>query len=159
MNNNLIWIDHLRDFENNRNSTYNPAIKATPDQLWEPNKDKVEMVRILPNKYYESINDRKKIARAEAVRRTKRIIQKFRDQDKYEVGDLVRVKMSTIFSGIRQLIKSGNSKQIVVEYTPDTFVIDKVIYPRNLQISRHRYVLRNADGQLRETLWEVTRFC
>jgi hypothetical protein len=53
--------------------------------------------------------------------------------------------MSTIFSQIRKLQKSGLSKQIVVEFSPQVFTIYKKIHPRNKQLSRARFVLMNDE--------------
>jgi hypothetical protein len=55
--------------------------------------------------------------------------------------------MSSIFSNVRRLIKEGNSKQIVVTYTLEMFLVSHVIVPRNKLLERKRYILINAEGK------------
>ena len=51
----------------------------------------------------------------------KRIIREIKKKtaEKFQVGDLVRVKMGALFFKIRKLIKSVNEKLIVVNFFPD----------------------------------------
>ena len=75
-------------------------------------------------------------------------IQKFQKEDDYQVGDHVRLKMSSIFSNIRKLIKANETKQIAVTYSPIVYQIVKVITPRNGLLERKRYVLGKPNGDV-----------
>jgi hypothetical protein len=46
----------------------------------------------------------------------KRIINAIKNNDtiEYKIGDFVQVKMGTLYSSVRKLIKSGDKKNIVV---------------------------------------------
>ena len=59
----------------------------------------------------------------------KRIVREIKKStaNKFEVGDLVRVKMGALFSKIRKLIKSDNKKLIVVNYSPDVYTISSIL--------------------------------
>jgi hypothetical protein len=46
---------------------------------------------------------------------------------------------------VRRLVKDGHTKQIVVNWTPDLFVVNRVIIPRNKLLERRRYMLQNED--------------
>ena len=54
------------------------------------------------------------------------------------------LKMSS--NSIKRLVKAGNTKQIVVNYSPLVFKILKKITPRNGLLERSRYVCVTADG-------------
>ena len=70
---------------------------------------------------------------------------------KFEVGDLVRVKMGAIFSKIRKLIKSDNKKLIVVNYSPDVYTISSILQ-KDLKDTRD-YLRRKVEYEnLRYTL-------
>ena len=43
------------------------------------------------------------------------------------VGDFVRVKLSQLYSQVRKMVKQGDKKYIVVKYSPDIYIIDKVL--------------------------------
>ena len=59
----------------------------------------------------------------------KRIIREIKKStaNKFEVGDLVRVKMVALFSKIRNLMKSDNKKPIVVNYSPNVYTISSIL--------------------------------
>jgi hypothetical protein len=59
----------------------------------------------------------------------RRIINAIKNNDTTEckIGDFVRVKMGTLYSKIRKLIKSGDKKNIVVNYSPTIFQISSIL--------------------------------
>ena len=84
----------------------------------------------------------------------KRIIREIKKStaEKFQVGDLVRVKMGALFSKIRKLIKSDNKKLIVVNYSPDVYTISSILNKdlkdtrdhlrRTVQYENLRYTLK-----------------
>jgi hypothetical protein len=54
--------------------------------------------------------------------------------------------MSSLFSNIRKEYKSGNSKKIVVKYSPTIYLIDKVIHKRTGLLELNTYIVKNMDG-------------
>ena len=75
-------------------------------------------------------------------------------QNKLAVRDRVRIRMSSLFSNLRQVEKAGYAKNVVVRYTPAVFIIVKVIppkrdslgYPLYSVIGPNRKLLRNNGG-------------
>lgn len=134
------WTRVLRDIENNKNNTYNENIKATADDIWSPDKEK-------PDLRTEG-DDKKVIAQQETRRRVEKEMEKFKEMDDFQKGDLVRVKMSSLFSGVRKLVKAKLTKQIVVSYSPEVFEIEKVVIPRKNMLARRKYYLENRDGMV-----------
>jgi hypothetical protein len=49
------------------------------------------------------------------------------DTTEYKIGDFVRVKMGTLYSKVRKLIKSGDKKNIVVNYSPTVYKITHML--------------------------------
>jgi hypothetical protein len=90
--------------------------------------------------------DKPKIAKAHVLHRAMQQIQRFEHEDNYQVGDMVRVKMSSIFSNVRKLVKNNATKQIVVTYSPDVYRVQRVIIPRRGLLERKRYILVKENG-------------
>jgi hypothetical protein len=75
--------------------------------------------------------------------------------EEYKVNDYVRVKMSTLYSSVRKIIKSGDKKLLVVNYSPTLYqiksILQKDIKDRNvgnnvISYEKKRYTLKNLDG-------------
>ena len=96
----------------------------------------------------EQTNEEAKLtAKISLIKKAMDKIRKFRELDRFRVGDIVRVKMSSIFSNVRKLVKDDNTAQIVVTYTPELFVVHKVVTPRKRLLERRKYILKNGDGR------------
>lgn len=143
-NGNQQWYDILDKVADNKNATFNSTVKNTPNTIWSP--DKEDIPRTLPEVFAE--NNPKLKAKLSLIKRAIKKIEKFKEEDNYSVGEIVRVKMSSIFTNVRRLVKEGNTKQIVVTYTPELFIVNRVISPRNKLLERKRYLLENADGKI-----------
>lgn len=135
-NHNKVWYDIIEEIGNNKNTAFNSSVGNAPVDIWSPEKDER---RMLPT-------DARYKARAELVKKGKQKLEQFKEEDNLQVGQLVRVKMSSIFANIRKLVKDKNTKQIVVQYTPELFVVSRVIIPRTGVLERKRYMLENDDG-------------
>ena len=142
--NSLRWYDKLDQVEEHRNNAYNESIKAYPNQVWSPDKDKVSP-RTLPESVAKE--NPKLLARVNIAKKALKTIKKYKQIDNYEVGDQVRIKMSAIFNNIRKLLKEGNSKQIVVSYTPEVFTVNKVIQKSGV-LERNKYLIENNEGNI-----------
>lgn len=137
-NNNIRWTTYLKDVEENKNNTYNETVKASPNEIWTPDKNKDFSVKNTKNK-------KKLEAQKNIKKQVQKEIKKFKNKDDYDVDDDVRIKMSSIFSNVRKLIKQKNTKQLIINYSPDIFVIHKKIIPRQGTLERNRYVLKNKN--------------
>lgn len=140
----LVWHTHLRDVEENKNGSYSSTTKSTPDELW--SGDKVPLpAQQLPEAML--VNMPKRRAQRAVLERAKAQIKRFREHE-FQVGDLVRVRMQAIFANLRAKVKAGDTKNIIVHFTPLIFTIDRVIRPHNESLERNRYVLRNTAGHM-----------
>ena len=60
--------------------------------------------------------------------------------------------MDEIFKNGKAQVKAGNTKQLIVTYSPSIFTIYKKIIPRNGLLERSRYILKaNDNGKLLRT--------
>lgn len=142
-NQNNKWFDILDKIADNKNGTFNATVKNSPAEIWTPDKEEIER----PNQYQEN-EDPKLTAKKSLIKKAMDKIKKFKELDSFKVGDVVRVKMSSIFSNVRKLVKDNNTKQIVVAYTPELFTVSKVIIPRRKLLERRKYILKNQDGRV-----------
>ena len=143
-NEDLIWYSHLTEIENNKNGSFSSSTKASPDEIWTPGKVK------LPDRHLPAaILDKnpKLKARKSLLDKAKKAITQFRSHE-YEVGNLVRVRMSSIFANLRARVKAGDTKNILVNFTPTIYRIARVIKPHNELLERNRYELENEAGHL-----------
>ncbi len=65
--NDLNWASRLKAIEDNKNRTYNSTIKATPDEIWSPDKEAPVLHRYLPNILIDKTN-KKLVAKANILR-------------------------------------------------------------------------------------------
>ena len=87
----------------------------------------------------------------EIKKNVKQQIKKFKDTE-FNVGDTVRLRMDEIFKNIKAKVKAGETKNIIVTYSPSIFTIYKKIIPRNGLLERSRYILKaNDNGKLLRT--------
>ena len=134
-NNNRNWTNSLQIACDNLNSQRNGTTKKTPISVWRQG---------------HQIEDRDKDI---VDLHKKRIIREIKKStaEKFQVGDLVRVKMGALFSKIRKLIKSDNKKLIVVNHSPDVYTISSILN-KDLKDTRD-YLRRNVEYEnLRYTL-------
>ena len=79
--------------------------------------------------------------RREHTKRLEGRLRKFRGQLLRE-GDHVRVRLANFQSGVRQQIKMGNRKQIVIRFSPEIYVVKGVI---DRSVNK-LYTLATQDG-------------
>ena len=79
--------------------------------------------------------------RREHTKRLEGRLRKFRGQLLRE-GDHVRVRLANFQSGVRQQIKMGNRKQIVIRFSPEIYVVKGVIDRRVNKL----YIVATQDG-------------
>ena len=145
-NNNLVWINSLDMLCENKNNSWNSVLKATPVQLWKPTNIPLP---IRQRKLPESFNkvDLDHMVQTNRVQNTKKSIADFKAHE-FQLGDIVRVKMSSIYNNIKKMVKSGNTKHIVINFSPDLYKIIKVIKSRMKGLSRDAYIVSNLNDQI-----------
>jgi hypothetical protein len=141
-NDNHSWVNELRTIEEVKNRTYNMNLKSSPNEVWAQNKEVVDL-RENPDP-----DDKQVVAAKTARERVVDAVNKWQHSDDYKKGEPVRVKMSSVFSGVRKLVKSKLTKQLVVTYTPEIFKVHHVVVPRKRMLARRRYYLENNKGEI-----------
>lgn len=122
------WIDHLDELRDNLNSNRHGVTNTTPDNLYQTNNEAVKL---------------KSRLRIDA--RAKKILSKEPD---FQVGDLVRIKNSALYSKVREKIKAGGKKNIVVTFSPEIFRIYQVVRNRNQGYQNTQYLVKRLDNSL-----------
>jgi len=141
--NSLRWIDELDDYVYNRNHTKHSRIKFLPAEVWQPTKTKVDKINIpksddkLNN---EQINSKVLVSLEKSV---KKKLERYEDA-KLQVGDKVRILLSAIDTKIRKMIKQGDSKKVVLKFSPKVFTIRRVVN-QNKELLKPKYYLDSED--------------
>jgi hypothetical protein len=134
-NNTLAWLPHLRGIQSAKNSQWNPNHEATPDQI---------MTRFESNEP----NDRKYFRK---LKKNQTDFYKSRlenyEENLLSPGDYVRIKLATRQTQIRQKIKAGNKKLVVVHWTPEVYRIRERKMPKQGRIGFPKYIVENEEGQ------------
>ncbi len=81
------------------------------------------------------------------LKNVKKKINEFKDNE-FEEGDSVRLRMDEIFKNVKNLVKQGDTKNIIITYSPSIFTIYKKIIPRKGLLERCRYILQANNGRL-----------
>jgi hypothetical protein len=132
------WTNYLQICADLMNSQKNSTTKENPDDIWkeghelagEKNQDVIRL-------------------------HERRIASAVKNNTKYKVGDYVRVKMATLYSSVRKIIKSGDKKLLVVNYSPTLYQIksilqkdikDRILGNNVISYEEKRYTLKNLDG-------------
>lgn len=136
--NTLDWTDKLRTVERAINESYHSELRTTPDTLWKAAPFKKRSRRQMSPEELD-------INRRQAER-----VEEFQ-HSQFKVGDKVRVALSAFYSGVRKIEKAGDSKNLVVKWTPDVYEVTRVVYPRQKnKLERPKYEVGHA-GQLFQT--------
>jgi hypothetical protein len=140
--NDLNWIDYLDDCVYNRNHSKQNTIKFIPADVWSPTtesikKDTKQIKQALHIEERLNINEIQNKVLDESKKRAKRIIQKY-EQQNFDIGDKCRILLSVIDPKLRKLIKQGNKKLIVAQWSPKVFQVSEKINI-NKEFSKVKY--------------------
>jgi hypothetical protein len=139
------WVDQLRKIERYKNNTYTSAIDTAPARVWN------NTIEQIPFELGRDQNEQASLqvdAKQRILKNVRKQILKFKNTE-LEVGDRVRVRMDQVSNNIRALVKSGDTKKIVVVWSPIIFKVLKKITPktiRGISFERSRYVIGTVDG-------------
>jgi hypothetical protein len=134
------WTTHLQTAVNLLKTQMNGTTKRTPNSIW---KERHEL---------QGEQDRDTIRRHE-----RRIINTVKNNGtvEYKIGDSVRVKMGTLYSSVRKVLKSGDRKNVVVNHSPTVYKItnilakdkpDRRVGNNTISFEKLRYTLSNFNG-------------
>ena len=145
---NNVWINDIKTIENIHNDTYTSAIKNIPNKIWTNSNQDNEPIELF-NRTPLQLEQFE--AKMEIKKNVKQKIKQFKDTE-FNEGDTVRLRMDEIFKNVKAQVKAGNTKQLIVTYSPSIFTIYKKITPRNGLLERSRYILKaNDNGKLLRT--------
>jgi transposase InsO family protein len=134
-NKNLVWYNKLDLCCSIKNKQKNGTTKQRPIDIWND----------LP---YETQNKDLHLPVAQRIKaKAKKNVLKNKTQE-FTVGDYVRVKLSQLYSQIRQMVKQGDKKYIVVKYSPEIYEIDRILKPDHEGYEKLRYTLKDLDGNI-----------
>ena len=142
-NNTMKWYDKIQDIADNLNSSFIKSIRGIPNDLFRNSNERLTN-RDFPETMVQ--NDIRLKSQFHQLKEARRKIEKYKEIDNLQPLQLVRVKMSSIFTNVRKALKSGDSKHLSVTYTPVTFQISKVVKHRSKTLERNKYVLLNPNG-------------
>ena len=71
-------------------------------------------------------------------------------EDTLKVGDHVRIRLATQQSQLREKIKAGKKKLIVIHFSPDVYRVKQVFPPQQNRLGQYKYTLENAEGKIVE---------
>ena len=63
-------------------------------------------------------------------------------------GDFVRVKLANFQPGIRSLVKSGETKKIFVRFSPEVYIVEKVIQVQRNNFGLPLYILKDSQNRV-----------
>jgi transposase InsO family protein len=139
-NNNLNWTRELPNYLEARNTTKHTRIKFTPAQVWTATREPLATRRNIPS-YGNDILTQKQIqqrVKQRTVSNAKKTLEKYNDE-KFTVGDRVRIKLAAIDTRVRKEIKAGNEKLITVKYTPEVYDVIKIYNPKPNTLQKPQY--------------------
>jgi len=132
--NSLNWFDFIQDFADSKNTNRDEKTGKTPLSLM---------------KEYFANNEPILQQVAEKVRsKNEERFHRFYKQENFQVGDKVRVKMSSFQSSLRQKEKEGTKKLVVVRFSPEIYVIDTIRPVPQGQFAYPLYYLKDNENRL-----------
>jgi hypothetical protein len=135
-------VPHLPEIEKDKSSMYNSSIKAAPaDEIWVANRDPPPPRRRLPQSIDSSAPA---VTGAEILPRAQEAKDAYQSLDnRFQVGDQVRVKMAELFANQRKIVKQGLSKQLSVLWSPVVYTIQE---RRGSRVRHTHFILVNDQG-------------
>jgi hypothetical protein len=148
--NSLNWINHLDDYTYNRNHTRHERLRATPAEIWSPTRTPLDDAAPHDEPLAGATDDaltqptlQRRVLK-KTLAHTEKIVARVEDQ-KFEVGDSVRIKLAAIDTRVRAEIKAGNGKLLPVKYTPEIYKVVGV-YQSRTHLAKPQYTT-NYSGK------------
>ena len=128
--NSLVWLPYIQAFSDSKNTNRDPSTGKTPLNIM--------------NEYYA--NNQASIQEVADKVRTKNEerFKRFYKQEAFNIGDKVRVKMTSFQSALRQREKEGTQKLNVVRFSPDIYEIQSIRPVPQGQFGYPLYILKDS---------------
>jgi len=137
----LNYISHLQEYCNNRNDMKHSVTKKKPKDVWVAGRDKDEfkddenIIEVKERLEDKVKNDRSKLK-----------------VNEFEVGDYVRASMRVLYTEHRKTIKAHKIKLLPVTFTPDVFIVCKVIKPKkDVDFVSNQYLIKTKTNRIVKT--------
>ena len=134
-NNSLAWLPYLEGIQSAKNSQYNENHSATPNKIL----TQFEEGTPENHKYLRKLSENQ-------MAKYKSKLGEYKE-NLLDVGDYVRIKLASRQTQLRQKIKAGNKKLIVVHWTPDVYRVRERKMPKQGRLGYPKYVVENMAGQ------------
>ena len=139
--NSLYYVNHLQEYCNNRNDMKHTVTKKKPKDVWVVGRDKNEF------KNDENIIEVKERLEEKVKHDMNRI-----KVNEFEVGDYVRASMRILYTEHRKNIKAHKIKLLPVTFTPDVFIVCKVIKPKKDEdFVLNQYLIKTKTNRIVKT--------
>jgi hypothetical protein len=140
-NKNKVWFNQLEDVMKSKNSNHDNNTGKPANELFVNYVKEIQLSDEVKDKFKNKTQKLKK--------RYKKQRSKSRKYNKLvkdlKVGKKVRVRFSNFQSAVRDKIKAGNMKNIIMKFSPKVYIIDQIIKkPNNLPL----YILKTEDGKI-----------
>jgi hypothetical protein len=119
-----------------KNTNTDPDSRTTPESLMK------DYFLGNSNNIRELVHQKTAKKRQKSANKTRRY-----NNQKLEKDDFVRVKLSNFQSGIRSLVKSGETKKIFIRFSPEVYIIEKVIEVKQSNFGFPLYILKNSQNR------------
>lgn len=120
-----------------KNTNTDPDSRTTPESL-------------MKDYFSRNSDDMRELVRQKTAKKRQKSANKTRryNNQKLDKDDFVRVKLSNFQSGIRSLMKSGETKKIFVRFSPEVYIIEKVIEVKQSNFGFPLYILKDSQNRL-----------
>ena len=144
---NLVWVPYLDDCIYNYNHTRHSAIKQIPADVWTASKNKIEYDSETETET-ESDSDIDKDKSLKTIQIQNKVLEEqkikaenqFKNYEEFNIKDKVRYYIPAVDPNLRQTIKAGKSKNIIMLWSPKVYIIIKKINGR--QFEKPKYLIR-----------------
>jgi hypothetical protein len=144
--NSLKWAPHLTDYLFNRNHTKHTRTRFTPADVWTPTRVPMGPGRNIPA-HGDDVLSQQEIqtkVRERTNAQAKATLARYKDE-KFEVGDRARIKLSAVDTRVQKEIKAGNHKLLPVKFSPLVYTVNRIYNPKPNTLQKPQYGV--SDGQ------------
>ena len=139
--NSLNYVNHLQEYCNNRNDMKHTVTKKKPKDIWVAGREKNDF------KDDENIMEVKDRLEDKAKNDYNRI-----KINSFEVGDYVRASMKALYTDHRRIIKANEKKYLPISFSPEVFIVSKVIKPKkNIDFVSNQYLIKTKANRIVKT--------
>ena len=139
--NGLNYVDHLKEYLDAYNSTKHGTTGHDPATLWvgaAQGDDDGD----------DAGGDIRQDVAAKIRQKARRMVAKNKARE-LKRGDYVRVDLTAQYSVLRKMVKQGDKKNIVVKWSPEVYVVDRIVKTDqgDTTLEKRKYTLKTLEGE------------